>query len=312
MLPVYNEEEMVEEVIQHLISQEFEMVVLDNGSTDGSYEKCKKFAERGLITLKQVETKNFDWTLILRILYDMALTKNPDWLIRSDQDEFLESGQSNLSLKEAIEKENERGNNLIQFNVFEFFQTNNDNLTEKSIKAKFSYYSWQHDRAYRAWKHVPGTRVEYVGGHMPIFPDGCKYKIAERNFILRHYRFRSYEQAIKNHEQRLERTKNLPERKIGWHDQIHKISQTKFYDPVNSELLNKYNEDNYWNCEQKFRPFVMTNHKTRNQIFSKDGNMIKHHLTLPEMWEELERRNEKIQELKKDLENNNTEKLNKN
>jgi len=121
MLPVYNEEDIVEEVIQHLLSQGLDLVVLDNGSTDGSYEICKKFAEKGLITLNQVKTSKFDFTLILRILYDMALTRNPDWLIRSDQDEILESGIPNLTLKEAIEQEDKKGHNLIQFSVFEFF-----------------------------------------------------------------------------------------------------------------------------------------------------------------------------------------------
>jgi len=235
MLPVYNEKDLVEEVIRHLISQELDLVVLDNGSSDGSYEKCKKFEESGLITLNQIKTTNFDFSLILRILYDMALTKNPDWLIRSDQDEILESWQSNLTLKAAIEEENAKGNNLIQFDVFEFFRTNNDNLTEKSVKDKFRYYSWQHNFAYRAWKHFPGVRVEGAG-HLPTFPKNCRYKVAEKNFVLRHYRFRNKEQAIRNNAQRLQRTKNSPEKKIGWNIHFDKISQTKFYEPQN---LNK-------------------------------------------------------------------------
>ena len=137
MLPVFNEADIIEEVIQHLLSQDLDLVVLDNGSTDGSYEICKKFAEKELITLNQVKTEKFDFPLILRILYDMALTRNPDWLIRSDQDEILESGTKNLTLKEAIEQEDEKGKNLIQFDIFEFFSTNNDNHDSKSVKDRF-------------------------------------------------------------------------------------------------------------------------------------------------------------------------------
>jgi len=298
MLPVYNEVDIVEEVIQHLLSQGIDLVVLDNGSTDGSYEICKKFAEKGLITLNQVKTSKFDFPLILRILYDMALTRNPDWLIRSDQDEILESGTENLTLKEAIEQEDDKGCNLIQFNVFEFFATNDDNLTAKSIKDKFRYYSWQHDYAYRAWKHIPGVRVENEAGHMPIFPEGCQYRISEKKFVMRHYRFRNKEQAIKNNEQRILRTKDIPERKIGWYAHFDKISKKQF-EPVDFNLLNKYNEDNNWNCEPKFQPYVMTAHKTRNELFSKDGDLIRPHLTISEMWAALKWRDEKISSLQK-------------
>ena len=113
MLPVYNEQEIVGEVIEHLLSEGLELVVLDNGSTDGSYEVCKKYAEKGLIGLDQYSSPSFNWPLLLRMLYDMALRKNPDWFLRSNQDDFLESGISNVSLKEAIIKEDEKGCNLI-------------------------------------------------------------------------------------------------------------------------------------------------------------------------------------------------------
>jgi len=293
MLPVYNDEDMVGEVIEHLLSQGLELVVLDNGSTDNSYEICKKFAEKGLITLDQKKTSKFDFPLILRILYDMALTRNPDWLIRSDQDEILESGTENLTLKEAIKQEDEKGHNLIQFDVFEFFTTNNDNHFAKSVKDEFRYYSWQHDYAYRSWKHIPGVRVENEAGHMPIFPEGCPYRISEKKFVLRHYRFRNKEQAIRNNKQRLLRTNNTPEKNIGWYTHFDKISKKQF-EPVDFNLLNKYNEDNNWNLEKKFQPYVITSHKTRNEIFSEDGKLRIHRLTIPETWAALQSQRKKI------------------
>ena len=75
MIPVFNEAEIISEVIDHLLDQDIELVVLDNGSTDGSFEICKKYADKGLIELEQVITSKFDWPLILRTLYDMALKK---------------------------------------------------------------------------------------------------------------------------------------------------------------------------------------------------------------------------------------------
>ena len=42
MLSVFNDENIIEEVVEHLISQELELVVLENGSADNTNESCKK------------------------------------------------------------------------------------------------------------------------------------------------------------------------------------------------------------------------------------------------------------------------------
>jgi len=41
MLPVFNNVDFIEEVIEHLLLQKLELVILDDGSTDGTYEICK-------------------------------------------------------------------------------------------------------------------------------------------------------------------------------------------------------------------------------------------------------------------------------
>jgi len=299
MLPVYNEEDIVEEVIDHLISQGLDLVVLDNGSTDNSYKICEKFAKKNLITLKEYKTKSFDFPLILRILYDMALAKNPDWLIRSDQDEFLESGKNNLTLKDAIIQEDSRGYNIIQFDCFEFFMSDNDNMSSKSVKEKFPNYSWQHDFVYRAWKHIPGTRVEDGAGHYPIFPEGYRYKIAPQKFVLRHYRFRNTEQSLRNNQDRLNRIINIPERKIGWYTHFEKISKGNFSDPVDHNLLNEYKNDNDWKIEKKYQPYVMADLPVRSALFNEDGQLAWHRPTSIELRAEIKEKDDKISQLEK-------------
>jgi len=282
MLPVYNEQDMVGEVIEHLLSEGLDLVVLDNGSTDGSYEVCKKFAEKGLVTLEQYSSSSFNWPLLLRMLYDMALKKNPDWLVRSGQDEFLESGISNVSLKEAIVKEDEKGCNLIQFDVFEFFMTDADNLQAKSTRERFPYYSWQNEDQYRAWKYHPGIRVEDAGGHYPIFPRHIKYKIANRKFVHRHYRYRNKQQAIKNHLDRLNRLKGVPEAKLGWSANWKRIAKEGGPHVVEHKLLTKYLEDNNWNHELKYYPYISGIRPKKNDVFDQDGNLKPE---FPTLWE---------------------------
>ena len=291
MLPVFNSVDILEEVIEHILSQGIELVVLDNGSTDGSYEVCEEFAKKNLIKLKRYPTSNFDYGLLSRILYDMALELKPDWLIRNDQDELLETGSDNVTLKEFIKNEDVKGFNLIQFDVFEFFMTDNDNELEKSIKKKFKYYSWQHDFAYRAWRHLPGTRVEDTLGHYPIFPEGFQYKIPEKKFVLRHYRFRNKKQAINNNKERLERLRNRPETKIGLLVHYKKISEKKYFEEIDHNILNKYLEDNNWKYEKKIIPYVMSTLPKRDQVFSSDGELLIHHPSIFELKAEIKEKN---------------------
>jgi len=293
MLPVYNEQEIVGEVIEHLLSEGLDLVVLDNGSTDGSYEVCKKFAEKGLIVLEQYSSPSFNWPLVLRMLYDMALRKNPDWLVRSSQDEFLESGISNVSLKEAIIKEDEKGCNLIQFDEFEFFMTDADNLQAKSTRERFPYYSWQDVFHYRAWKYNPGIRVEDAGGHIPIFPRNIKYKIANRKFVHRHYRYRNKQQAIKNNLDRLNRLKGSTEGKLGWNAHWKTIAERGGPSVVDHKLLTKYLEDNNWNHELKYYPYADGIPPKKNDVFDQDGDLKEE---FPTLWEVRVRSREAIKE----------------
>ncbi len=273
MIPVFNEAEIISEVLDHLLDQDIELVVLDNGSTDGSYEICKKYADKGLIELEQVITSKFDWSLILRTLYDMAIKKDPDWVLRCEQDELLESGIKNLNLRDAITKEDENGYNLMQFDVFEFFMTDKDNNSSKSVREKYQYYSWQHDDAYRAWKYFPGIGVEDAYGHYPIFPQNLNYRISPKKFVLRHYRFRNVIQARSNNSSRIQRLSGTALEEIDGCLHWKVIAENGGPSTINHNLLYKYNEDFRWEFERIFQPYTFER-KTRDQIFDQNGKLI--------------------------------------
>lgn len=281
MIPVYNEEDIIQEVIEHLISQGLDLVVLDNGSTDGTYEICKKFAEKGLLELSKFKTKTYDnnWDLILRALYDLALTKKPDWVIRSDSDEILESGIRGVPLKDAISKVDAEGYNLIQFDIFNFFSSDNDNVNAKSVIEKFPYYKWRSDFAYRAWKFMPGINVEYSGGHYPVFPDEYCYKIYPKKFVLRHYGFRGEEQVKKKLKGK---TRGIDYRKTkeGLAEYTLNMLKGDYGKKVDHNLLTKYEENEKWNLEFKDKK---QNAQRKEEIFSKDGKLLIPHKTHREL-----------------------------
>jgi len=270
IVPVYNEEDIIEESLTYLISQGIEPVVLDNGSTDGTYEICKKFFDNDQIKLERFFSKKIDWALSLRKLYDLALMQSPDWMIKSDGDEFLESGVDNLSLKDAISEEASKGYNLIQFNGFNFFMTDDDNLSANSIRERMKYYSFSDDYLYRAWRVYPG--IYPFDGHLPVFPYDQKYVLSPRKMVLRHYRFTTTLQAEKKMKERLSRINGTAEYRNGWHIHYDKIKKENFSKKLDHNILTKYFEDNQWNLKVKFKIHNVLYPK-KEDIFSEDGSL---------------------------------------
>jgi len=272
MLSVYNDGNIINEVIEHLLSQNLELVVLDNGSTDGSFEICRKFQDKGILQLKQFQTETYNQFLVYRMLYDMTIAHNPDWVVKIDSDEFLESGISKMNLKDAIIQVDKEGYNLIQFDRFDFFMTDDDKKNSDSIKNKLRYYSCQGDFLYRSWKYIPGITLG-TNGHYPVFPGGTGYKIYSKKFVLRHYPFRSKEQAKKKISGRL-RGINLKQDKKEANRLLGKPNlNTDFSKTFDHHLLSMYEEDGNWNHEIKLIPYANPEPPKREDIFTNEGKL---------------------------------------
>jgi len=272
MLSVYNDGNIINEVIEHLLSQNLELVVLDNGSTDGSFEICRKFQDKGILQLKQFQTETYNQFLVYRMLYDMTIAHNPDWVVKIDSDEFLESGISKMNLKDAIIQVDKEGYNLIQFDRFDFFMTDDDKKNSDSIKNKLRYYSCQGDFLYRSWKYIPGITLG-TNGHYPVFPGGIGYKIYSKKFVLRHYPFRSKEQAKKKISGRL-RGINLKQDKKEANRLLGKSNlNTDFSKTFDHHLLSMYEEDGNWNHEIKLIPYANPKPPKREDIFTNEGKL---------------------------------------
>jgi len=300
MIPVYNDEDIIEEVLEHLLSQGLELVVLDNGSTDTTYEKCRKYAERGQIKLESFKTKTYDqhWGLIIRALYDMALGQKPDWVVRIDSDEFLESGIKGMTLKDRIIQADIEGYNLIQFNVFDFFMTDNDNENAKSIKEKMLYYTYKNDFNYRAWKFSLAINVEWTS-HLPIFPEGKKYKISPKKMVLRHYPFRSKQQAEKKIRDKIrgidkqKLKEGLPEYSRKLIDHSNDVTKK-----IDHRILSRYNDDEVWNYKSTFSYSWAKTPPKQLEIFTKDGKLRWNLKTINEVQIELNNLRQKNIELR--------------
>lgn len=253
MMFVYNEADIVGQVIDHLFSGGIELVVLDNGSNDGSYEIMKDHIGRGTLSVKRMESEKFETTPILRQLHGMAIEYSPDWMLLTGADEFLESPYRGLTLSRAIQLEGERGYNMIQFNHFEFFPTEKDNESnEIDVRKRLRYYSWHDDDQFRCWKTYAGMPIFETHGHYSKLPGEIDTKISPNKFILRHYKIRSYEHGLRKiFSERLPRY-SLEERRKGGHVQYDNFGTDKNYFVIDSNRLTRYDEDGNWNLAKTF------------------------------------------------------------
>jgi len=266
-IPVYNEEDVIAEAIEYLISEGLNVVVLDNGSTDDTFEICKKFSNSGKIILEQIISDEFDESIVFEAGYHLAILLKPDWVMYSSADEIIESGRGNTSLMEIISEADSNGYNLIQFDRFDFFMTDKDYQEAKTTKEKMKYYSYLGDHLYRAWKFFPGIKMGMPGGHYPIFPKLYPYKISPTKGILRHYPFRSKEQAIKKMQNVL-RSPNGTKKPFGSYARAIKNDYTQ---KIDNKILTKYNDDNVWNYKIKFNPYSWKNPPKKEDVFTEDG-----------------------------------------
>lgn len=256
MMHVYNEEEIIECSVEHLISEGLELVVLDNGSTDSTNTILRRYLGKGMLEVSILSSRYFELGTLLPALYSLAEKYRPDWLVLSDADMFLESPYKGLSLREAIEHEAAEGYNVIQFDHFEFWMTEKDqDSSERDVRRRLRYYSWVDDYQYRAWKHYPGTSLEKTGGHVPIFPSHVQMKVSPTKFILRHYKFHSLAHGMRQvFEERIPRYAPHEVRK-GWHQVYYHFKKDPAYFIIDSEKLTRYENDGRWNGQRKFAGF---------------------------------------------------------
>jgi len=253
MIPVYNESDIIESVIGYLVSQGVELVILDNGSTDGSYELCSKFVGKGVLSVARLVTERLELDLLIEKLYEMALQHSPDWILLNAADEFIESPYPGLTLKNAIEYEDGKSYNMIQFNNFEFWPTEVDqNSHESDVRKRIKYYTFNDDLQFRAWKNLPGITVTGTAGHYPTFPGDVTIRVSRSKYILRHYRIRSYQHGLKKvFSERLPRYRS-DELEKGMHVHYNNFRPEMRFFIINSNNLNRYSEDGKWITKKTF------------------------------------------------------------
>lgn len=225
VINVYNEADIIYSVVDYLLAQGVDVRIVDNWSSDGSYEIVRELAEGN----KRVSVERFpqagpsayyEWAELLRHVEDVAYCCEYDWIMHHDADEIRVPPWDDQTLRDAISLVDSLGFNAIDFTVLDFRPVRDGFSPGMNPQEFFSHFEFGtrpgHFLQIKGWKNRRGRRVSIAssGGHDAQFQDR---RVFPMKFLMKHYPLRSTRQARdKIFRDRIPRISQT-ERTLGWH-----------------------------------------------------------------------------------------------
>ena len=237
IIHVFNEFDIIEATIRHLIREGVEVHIIDNWSDDGSFELCERLLAEGLITnlsrFPDHPSSHYKWTEQLKHTEDYAQKLSADWIIHCDADEVRLSPWPTVTLLDGIKFVDSLGYSAIDFTVLNFFFTDCVAYDHEFKPANFVEFDFGRHSSYlwqiKAWKNL-GVKVNLSasGGHSVEFPNRRVYPF---KFLTKHYPLRSERQAnLKVFRNRIPRL-SIERQEKGWHQHYDVLQFAKSVEP---------------------------------------------------------------------------------
>lgn len=244
-----NEEDIIEQVCKYLLSQNVDVHVIDNWSTDQTLNIVKKLSENDRRITYEIfpekDIKQHTWFDMLARKVEYSLSNEYDWYIHYDADEMRE-GCFSYSIKKEISFVDSLGFNAIDHTVIDFRPTKEGFIKGTDPEEYFTYFEFGgrpgHFVQIKAWKKIPGIAYDLStsGGHSISFEGKRVYPY---KFLLKHYPIRSLE-----HMKRKILIDRLPryekgKKELGWHTHYDKYSNLKKFNLWKKENLLEWRDD---------------------------------------------------------------------
>jgi glycosyltransferase involved in cell wall biosynthesis len=215
IVAVRNEQHHLARLLADFTGQGIDVVVIDNGSSDGSASVAQGFLGRGVLAIERLPwTGRFDLTAQLEKKREIIAGLDHDWVIHADADEWLHSPVAGESLIAGIARLSSQGFNVINFEEFVFLPAAGaPEPADPCARNLLTYYYFAPAprRLMRAWRRDANLSNAAKGGHTLV---GGPIRLAPENFVLRHYMVRSQQHALDKYEARAFADGDLAK---GWH-----------------------------------------------------------------------------------------------
>lgn len=222
VMTAFNEEDVIGPSIEKLIADDIAVHLIDNWSTDATWEIAERYAGTGLVTTErfpQSPTSTYDWTGLLGRIEVVAAAAQTQWCIHHDADERRVGPWTDRSLRAAIWTVDRSGFNAIDHTVLEFAPIDDGFVPGSDFEAYFRHFEFgkRPDSLLqiKAWKNT-GRRVALAasGGHEADFAGRLVFPY---KFLLKHYPIRSQRHGERKILVERRARWNPDERAKGWH-----------------------------------------------------------------------------------------------
>ena len=250
IIHIFNEIDILEVVVRYLRSQGIDVHLIDNWSTDGSYENAQQLAALGLCTrvsrFPDNSVSHYEWARQLEYTSQYASGLDADWIMHYDADEIRCSPWLGVSLGKAIDFVDSLHYTAIDFTVMNFLFTDETPYQRIPLE-RLRHFDWgRHPTDFqqiKAWKNISSVDIVSSGGHDVEFEGKRTYPL---KFLMKHYPLRSSNQANRKlYQQRFPRLrKERAER--GWHVQYDSLELVREIKPWRKRELLSFDETTFW------------------------------------------------------------------
>ncbi|MGJ8561441.1 MAG: glycosyltransferase [Litorimonas sp.] len=234
IIAVRNERIHMNRVISQFVTQGIDVVIIDNGSTDGSRQIAESYLGKGVLALHDLPwSGEFSLSDQLRAKSLIIDQLTHDWIIHADADEWLLPDTPAHSLKEWICVANDSGFNCINFHELVFAAAPGENFNYEGYEndmLTYYFFNPSYPRLNRAWKRTLNANNIASAGHKL---DAENLRYFPNNFILRHYIMLSEEQGRQKYVGRRFSNEDLSQK---WHGNRTIIKERDLFVKPNSAL----------------------------------------------------------------------------